>query len=177
MVMTLNLIPLLIFPFCLIVAAFNDARSMTIPNEVSIILFLGYSIAALVVGVSFTEIGYAYLTSLCVFAVGFAIFAIDPRIFGAGDTKLLMGIAPWFGGMAFLKVLFYIALIGGVIAAALLLLPIVLRRLPALCYRVPMLDRLTTAQSRYAYGIPIAIGALISIPESPIFQAFSNLPR
>lgn len=175
----LTLFPLLLFPFCLFAAALNDARSMLIPNELSVILLIGFGIAAAAAGLSWEQIGYAMLTALIVFAIGFVIFALG--LIGAGDVKLLIAIAPWFGPTEFFPAFAAITIFGAILGVILFFGPNIVRKFPRLCVAIPPLAHFAAisnvnGKTPYPYGLAIMAGSLWCFPDSTLFKTIAGLP-
>src|SRR5690606_3211785 len=84
-----------VFPLCLAVAAFSDLFTMTIPNRVSAVLLAAFILVAPLAGLGLADIAQHLAAGLVVFAVCFALFALN--IMGGGDAKLLTASAVWFG--------------------------------------------------------------------------------
>jgi prepilin peptidase CpaA len=162
-------VPLILFPFCLIAAALSDARRFLIPNSLSVALVLGFVMAAGIAGMEWSAIGNHVLTAFVVLAVGFGLFCIN--VFGAGDGKILAAIALWFGWPSFLSTLIVIAFVGGALCLGIVNARSFARRFPAMSLRFPSLARLAaTEELKCPYGIAIAIGALLTFRNSPLFE-------
>lgn len=105
---------LLIFPFSLIFAGISDAMSFTIPNRVSLVLFIGFLILAPISGMSISEIGMNVLVGFLALLVGFALFARG--IIGGGDAKLIAAASLWFGVELIGPFLLMTAVFGGLLS-------------------------------------------------------------
>ena len=156
-----------VFPLCLAIAAFSDFFTMTIPNRVSAILLATFIVIAPLAGLSLGETGFHLLAGLLVFAVCFALFAIN--VMGGGDAKHLTASAVWFGPTASLvSYLAYVSIFGGVLTLVLLALR---ARTPAiLASGLPVPNHLLTAK-KVPYGIAIGIAAFVTYPASPLMKA------
>lgn len=155
-----------VFPLLVIVAALKDVTSFTIPNWISIGLVLAFYPAALAAGLSLGAIGIATAVGAAALVVGMAMFAM--RWMGGGDAKLLAGCALWMGWPAVLPFLLATALAGG--ALALILMQMRSNLLRPYFERGPAwMGRLVTAPDA-PYGLAIAIGALIMLPQSPLLR-------
>ena len=156
-----------VFPICLAVAAFTDLLTMTIPNRVSAILLGAFVVTAPVAGLGIGQIGLHFSAAATVFAVCFCLFALG--VMGGGDAKLLTASAVWFGFDASLvSFLIYVAILGGVLTLAILLLRS--KQHVILAAGVPVPSLLLTAK-KIPYGIAIALGGFAAYPASPMMQA------
>jgi prepilin peptidase CpaA len=157
----------LIFPLCLSVAAFSDLFTMTIPNRVSLILIASFVIVAPLLGMSLPVIGMHFAGAAVVFAVCFALFALN--IMGGGDAKLLTAAALWFGyDQSLMTFLVYVAYIGGLVTIAILILRSQRQTINAMGLPIP--DSLLIAK-KIPYGIAIGIGGFLAYPSSPLVEA------
>jgi prepilin peptidase CpaA len=164
---------LVLFPFCLTLAAFSDLLTMTIPNRVSAVLFVSFLLIGSLVGFDLVQIGLHIAAAAAVFAVCFCLFTAN--VMGGGDAKLLTASAIWFGFDASLAAfLLYVSVFGGLLT----LLVLLLRRQEnlLLAARIPVPRLLLTAK-KIPYGIAIALGGFAAYPSSPLMQAaFVQLP-
>lgn len=181
----MSAIPMLLLPFCLFAAALNDARRMLIPNELSIILLVGFAFSALWVQFPLEMLIDAALTTVVVFVCGFTLWAtgqtLGKRLIGAGDIKLMTAVAPWLGSFVFIKGLIYITFFGALLGIALMITPRLVRMVPSVMLRSKTLSKIgardgATVKSFYPYGIAIMAGTLCAFPSSPMFKALAGLP-
>jgi prepilin peptidase CpaA len=156
-----------VFPLCLAVAAFSDFFTMTIPNRVSAILLAAVLLVAPIAGLTLAPIGLHLLAALIVFAVCFALFAIN--VMGGGDAKLLTASAVWFGlTPSLLAFLVYVSFFGGVLTVVILSLR---RHTNAIIASgLPVPDHILTAK-KVPYGIAIGFAGFLAYPDSPLMQA------
>jgi prepilin peptidase CpaA len=157
---------LVVLPFCLALAAFSDLLTMTIPNRVSGVLLVSFFLIAPLAGFDLAQFGLHVAAASLVFAVCFCLFAAN--VMGGGDAKLLTASAIWFGlNASLIAFLFYIAVFGGLLTLAVLLL----RRQEnvILAMRIPVPRLLLTAK-KIPYGIAIALGGFAAYPSSPLMQ-------
>lgn len=159
--------------FC---AAFTDLAWGKIFNWLTYPLFLaGVGAAALSGG--WSGLGSA-LFGVFVVAV-FFLPMFQARVMGAGDVKLLMGLAAWLPWRTTIHVLVLSILVGGILAAILLLMsgkmrPFLgrLRRfflsvfVKELSLEAPALDR---SQS-FPFGIPIALATWWVLWSDPVLK-------
>ncbi|MFN0024106.1 MAG: prepilin peptidase [Parvularculaceae bacterium] len=154
------------FPAALIIAALNDIYEFKIPNWVSAVLFCAYFAAGLGLGADAGVLLEGLLLACAALVIGFALFAL--RIIGGGDAKLLAASAPWVGLSALAPFMVNVALAGAALAIVLLLF----RRMPPLPIyaQTPWLLRLHQRPKDIPYGVAIAVGALLSFSQTPLFQ-------
>ncbi|MEM9726265.1 MAG: prepilin peptidase [Pseudomonadota bacterium] len=159
------------FPLALIAAALTDLQRFIIPNWTSLLLILGFGVAftagavngALGVGDLATHLG----VGLAGFAIGFVLWACG--LWGGGDGKLLAAAALWFDPSAVLMMLLWVAVFGGLTAIACFMLV----AFKEVLYPLPVVGRLPFEKySRTVpYGVAIAAGALMALPDSVMFSA------
>ena len=161
----LNSAIMVVFPFCLAFAAISDALTMTIPNRVSILLLVSFTIIAPLAGLSWQSYAMHFGAGLIVFAVCFALFGIGAM--GGGDAKLLTVTAVWFGwNMQLLDLLITIAVIGGFLTLFL----IFARSSILAAYKYGPINHLMEPEAGIPYGIAIGTAGLICYPQSPLMQ-------
>ena len=157
----------IIVPLCLAVAAISDLLTMTIPNRVPAILLGAFVLVAPLAGLSLPVIGMHLAAGLIVFAVCFALFAMN--IMGGGDAKLLTASAVWFGlNGSLMAFLIYVSFIGGILT--LLILMMRSRENTIIASGLPVPHLLFTAK-KIPYGIAIGLGGFFAYPSSPLMMA------
>lgn len=166
--MTLASLLCLLFPAMAILAAVYDARSMTIPNWISIVLALGYVPVAFIVGLPVADIGWSVGIGFIALVIGIALFAF--RILGGGDAKLLAASAMWVGLSGLLPFVLYTALAGGALS---LLLLTVRKWMPLMPIVVgpQWIQRLLEPKGDIPYGIAIAVAAVLVYPQTALVIA------
>ncbi len=153
-------------------ACVHDLRSRRIPN------YLTFGSALLAIGYGAATRGWAGLgLALAGWALGMAIFVpfYLLRGMGAGDVKLLAALGAWVGPVSLLSLTLYTALAGGAMA---LIVVVWQRKLVAtfrnlwmlFCHwRVAGLGPVAEISlenknaPRVAYGLPIAVGAVLTL--------------
>ncbi len=152
-------------PAAWIVAALNDIKALRIPNWISIALIASYPVAGLLAGISLGDIGLNLLLGVVVLFMGMGLFAF--KILGGGDAKLIAASVPWVGMSALWIFLFKVALIGGLVAVALMMF----RKSPLLPVyaQAPWILKLHQSGQQIPYGIAIAGGGLWTLPQTQIF--------
>lgn len=156
-----------IVPLCLAVAAISDLLTMTIPNRVPAILLGAFILVAPLAGLSLPMIGMHVAAGLIVFAVCFALFAMN--IMGGGDAKLLTASAVWFGlNGSLMEFLVYVSFLGGILT--LLILMMRKQEDAILASGLPVPHLLFTAK-KIPYGVAIGFGGFLAYPSSPLMMA------
>jgi prepilin peptidase CpaA len=114
----INLFFMIILSALVVWAMITDVKSYRIPNAVNLAIILLYPAAFLI---SDAPLNWqnALLGFVIIFAVGFALFALN--IMGGGDVKMLSAVALWVEyGMELGNFLMLMALVGGVLTIFLL---------------------------------------------------------
>lgn len=166
----MELLPVLILPLLLTIAAVSDMTTMTIPNWVSGLLIAAFAVLSLTFGMPLREIGLSFGVGFAVLLLGMALFAL--RWLGGGDAKLLAAASLWFGWPGVLYFLVYTMLVGG----ALSLVLINFRRLsmPTQVLGVEWIARLHKIDEALPYGIAIAIGGLAALSQVPLMPLLNG---
>ena len=159
---------------CLIAAAF-DIWKLIIPNRVSLLIVVLFFATALILNLysGFPVPWLSHIGALfAVLVVGLGFYHFGAL--GAGDVKLLTAISLWAGFENLLEYLIIVALCGGALALALLLL----RRLVTglLLYQGSpqniTLPRILLPREHIPYGVAIALPAIYLATELPILGGF-----
>ena len=155
-----------------VVGCLHDLRNRRIPN------YLTFGSAALAIVYAAVTAGWAGLGfALAGWVVGILLFIpfFLLRGMGGGDVKFLAALGAWVGPASLLTITFYTAIVGGVMAMAVILWRRKLRSTFGnlwllLCHwrvsGVRPLDELSLDNKdapRLAYGLPIAVGAMLTI--------------
>ena len=162
--MLLTFIIVMIFAAPMLLAAFKDATTMTIPNWISLAMIAGFVIVQPFVFQGWSNLGTHFLVGLTFFAAGFAMFAFG--WLGGGDAKLMAATALWWEWSDSVMYISYTTLTG---AALGLLLLFGRKFLPAsiLTSETPLAK--LKEEKNMPYGIALAAGALLTLPQSAIF--------
>jgi prepilin peptidase CpaA len=158
---------LFVLPALLAAAAGWDLASYTIPNVLSVLIVAAFAAFAVASGMAAGAIGMHVLAGILGLAAGFALFALG--YIGGGDAKLFGAIVLWLGFHDLLDFAFLASLFGG--GLALLLLSLRRWPLPAALMGQGWLVRLHDAGSGIPYGIALAAGALVLLPNTEFFRA------
>lgn len=156
---------LMIFPIVMISAAFSDLATLTIPNRLSIVLFVSFAPLAVAAGLPFQAVLMHLVAAAAVLLVGFLLFVA--RTLGGGDAKLMAAASLWIG-LDHLPIFFlYLVVIGGALAVAILLY----RRLPAAATAMgpAWASRLHDKSTGIPYGIAISGAALLALPQTELY--------
>ncbi len=166
----MELLPVLILPLLLVVAAMNDIATMTIPNWISGLLVASFLPLGFAFGMPIGDIAVALGVGFGFLLVGMACFALG--WIGGGDAKLIAATAVWFGWPASLTFMFCTMLAGG--AATLVLLLFRFMRVPDPVLSVPWVGRLHSTNEALPYGVAIAAGGLIALRQSPLIDLMAG---
>lgn len=150
--------------------AIRDLISYTIPNWISLAIIGLFPVAALSAGMSLPTVGLHLGIGVAVLVAAMAMFAL--RWIGGGDAKMFAAAALWMGWPMVVDFVLWTAISGGVLAAALMSL-----RQPAFRPMVlsgpPWLVKLSEPGGAAPYGVAIAVGALATLPQSPLLSGLA----
>ena len=165
--MTAQLLVIAVLPALLALAAGWDLASYTIPNWLQVALVAAFAVFLLAAGMTPAMVGWHLLAGLMGLAVGFTLFALG--FIGGGDAKLFAAVSLWLG---FDLDLMSYMLIASVLGGALTLALLALRKLPlpALLTRQSWLVRLHDERAGIPYGVALAAGAFLILPQTEIFR-------
>lgn len=156
---------MVLFLSAVVYAAVSDLFSMKIPNALCLALIILFIPAAWLSDMSAAAIGYSVGVAVAVFAVCFLLFVLN--VMGGGDAKLLTALALWFGlTPALLVFLVNVAFAGGVLTLVIL---VIRWKSHWVTDRGVWLPASLTTAKKIPYGIAIAAGALMAMPQAPIF--------
>ncbi|WP_453976610.1 A24 family peptidase [Brevundimonas sp. Marseille-Q4549] len=165
----LLLILLGVFPALVIVGGLNDLTTMKIPNWISLALVGVFLPAALLAGVAPMDIAVHVGVGVAALLVGMAMFALN--WIGGGDAKLLAAGCLWMGVSGVLPFLVWTGVAGGglclLLMSARAYYPMVA---PSLSQA--WVARLMQPGGDIPYGVAIAVGALMALPESGVVLAY-----
>ncbi|MEJ0027983.1 MAG: prepilin peptidase [Rhizomicrobium sp.] len=164
--MAAELLVLIVLPALLALAAGWDLASFTIPNFLQLALIAAFAAFVIFAGLSPAAIGGHLLAGFVGLAVGFTLFALG--YVGGGDAKLFACVVLWMG---FRNLLDY-ALVAAVMGGGLSLLIIAMRRLPLPVFLGSQhwIARLHDAKAGIPYGVALAAGAFLVLPQTEIFK-------
>ncbi len=152
------------------VAGFMDILTWTIPNRVSLVLVFGFGVAVTLLNIPWPVLFSQLAAGLTILLISFAMFARG--WVGGGDAKLMAAAALWLGFGHLLPFLFWTAMLGGVLALALL----TYRRVfpPLWLVSQPWAMRLHDPKEGIPYGIAIAGAGLIVYPSTGWMTGFAG---
>lgn len=175
--MVLAFFIMMIFAVGMFTSAIKDALTMTIPNWASVMVLGGFFLTVPFMWGAWGEVGSAWsifgehlLVGVSVFLFGFVIFAFG--WLGGGDAKLMAATAFWWQWTDLLMYVTYTTLAGGVIAIFILWGR---KYVPVKVLTADWLHRLVKDEKRMPYGLALAFGALVTLPQSEIFRAAVGL--
>ena len=158
-----------VFPALVIVGGLHDLTTMKIPNWISLALVAVFFPAALLAGVAPTDIAIHVGVGVAALLVGMAMFALN--WIGGGDAKLLAAGCLWMGVSGVLPFLVWTGVAGGglclLLMSARAYYPMVA---PSLSQA--WVARLMQPRGDIPYGVAIAVGALMALPESGVVLAY-----
>lgn len=156
------------FPLAVAYAAVSDFRTLEIPNWTSLAVAASFLPAALIGGAGYPVIAMHYGIGFALLAGGAFLFARG--LIGGGDVKLLAAAGVWMGFNDLAAYLALVALIGGGLALAVL----ILRRFsgrPGFLETLPWIGREMTGDEGVPYGVAIGLAAIL------LFSRSAVLPR
>lgn len=161
---------LTIFPAAVILAAFTDLFTMTIPNRISLVLVAAFLALAPFTGLTLQQFGWHVAAGLIVLAATFGLFVAG--IIGGGDAKLVSAVALWVGMEQLLPYLLIASIFGGALTLGLM----TFRKmpLPVNWNSLGWLSRLHAPQGKIPYGVALAAGALWIYPETTWFTGLAG---
>lgn len=162
--MFLAFLIVLIFGATMLMAAFKDATTMTIPNWISLALLACFFLIIPFAWPGWSEFGTHLLVGLSFFLAGFAMFAFG--WLGGGDAKLMAATAIWWQWPDAIIYIFYTTLIGAALGLALLFGR---KFIPVSVLTSPWVYKMFKDEKKMPYGLALAAGALITLPQSGIF--------
>jgi len=162
--MLLTFIIVLIFAGTMLTAAAKDATSMTIPNWISLVVIAGFIIVTPFVWMGWDGLFQHLLVGLAFFAAGFAMFAFG--WLGGGDAKLMAATALWWQWDDAAIYVIYTTFLGGILA---LLLVFGRKFIPERVLTAQWAHHLFRDEKKMPYGLALAGGALLTLPQSAIF--------
>lgn len=156
---------LVLYIALVVYGAWSDARTLKIPNWVSLALLVAFFPMALSAGLDLESVSWHLGGGLLLLVVGFTLFAVG--LFGGGDAKLLAVCALWTGWDQLLWLLATVVLVGG----GLCILVILLRRGLGMWpdWLVNAAKGLFEPDKAVPYGIAIAAGALLVLPRMDLY--------
>lgn len=138
---------------------FFDLTRYIIPNWLNLAVIVFYPVFVLASPVP-VDWQHGLIALGVMFAGGFTLFGL--RLMGAGDIKLLCGLALWCGfSKALLSLVVYTGVLGGVLAVGAYALRLMLPAFLAKCSREVKIPRLLTHGEPIPYGLAISVAFMI----------------
>lgn len=161
---------LLMFPAAMAYAASMDLLTMTIPNRISILLVGSFLLLAPLAGFAWPAFGMHIAAGALMLAVGIVMFSLG--WVGGGDAKLIAGVALWLGFEQLLPFLVTMVIVGGGLAALLLMY----RRFVPAGYAMMTVwsERLYAKETGIPYGLAIAAAGLWVYPKTAMFALLTT---
>ena len=159
-----------LFPGLMVVAAFADLLTMTIPNRLIIALAAGFFIVAALIGLGWADISVHIAVAIGAFALSLALFWLG--WIAGGDVKLFVATSLWVGPQWIVAYSFYASALG--MSLALILLVWRALRLPSMLASQGWLVRLHSPQEGIPYGIALAGAGLLIYPSTPFMSVLVN---
>ncbi len=169
----LELLVATVFPALVIVAALRDTTTMTIPNWLCAAGALAFLPVALASGMTLATTGIGVAVGFAVLVAGIGMFAA--QWIGGGDAKLLAVCSMWLGWQQLLPFALWTAIAGGGLAVFLLWARKIAVHIPS--QRPDWVQTLLKPGGDVPYGIAIALGALVTFPDSPVMTTLQNAIR
>lgn len=163
--MILPFIMMTIFAIGMLVTVYKDVTTMTIPNWVSLFVFSGFLVMVPFVWQGWDNFAVHVMAGGLMFVIGFAMFAFG--WLGGGDAKLMAATSFWWVWSDLLIYVFYTTLAGGVLALFILFGR---QFVPAKVITAPWMYRMIKDESKMPYGLALAFGAFMTLPNSEIFK-------
>ena len=157
------LVLLLAIGFIVTVAAIYDATTLTIPNWISVALVGLFPIVAVCSGTDFTAVGIHLVIGFGALLAGMILFAFN--LIGGGDAKFFAAVSLFVGLSDLASYVVIVVFAGGALA----LLIVGAKRLDVFGVSMDWFLARTRNGSVIPYGIAIAFGALMVLPETQLF--------
>jgi prepilin peptidase CpaA len=156
-----------IFPLLAIASGVFDFLTLRIPNWLNGLTALAFVFAALVFAMPLPLAGLHLAAGFALLVLGFGLFAAN--LIGGGDAKMLAAAGLWIGFEHIVPFLIYTTIAGGVLAIAVL----AFRKAQAYAQMTGMDAFASIAAKKIdlPYGMAIAAGALLVLPETWWFAA------
>lgn len=158
------------FPLAMAFAGAIDLLTFTIPNRVSLALFVGFIVSVFLAGTPWPLLLSHVAAGITTLFIGLILFTLGWA--GGGDAKLMGAAAFWFGFDHLLAFFFWTAVLGGVFALVLLAYRQILP--PVWLVGQSWAMRLHDPKEGIPYGIAIAGAALIVYPSTGWMTGFAG---
>ena len=159
---TIALAAILLFVAFMVAAGLMDLFTMTIRNTLVVAMLVLYAALAPLAGLGVAAIGASVVVAVLVFVGGLLCFSFG--WIGGGDAKLAVSTVLWLGAEQAFSYLMATALFGGLLT--LIILAFRLIPLPAGLTGQIWLQRLHGKSTGVPYGVAMALGGLVVLPNS-----------
>ena len=163
--MILPFLMLMIFAASMLTTVYKDATTMTIPNWTSLLVLAGFFLVVPFAWQGWAIFGEHLASGMLMFAIGFAMFAFG--WLGGGDAKLMAATSFWWTFPDLLNYVFYTTLAGGALGIFILFGR---QFVPARVLTHPWMYRMIKDDKHMPYGLALAFGAFVTLPQSEIFN-------
>jgi prepilin peptidase CpaA len=167
--MLLGLSFLVFFAFLISVAAVYDFRYYTIPNAVSLALFVGFLVVSFIVDYTLQDVLISFLYASLSMVIGFILFCFG--FIGGGDVKFYSALMLWIGREEAFPFFILMAIAGGVMVLARLITWLFWHKIEMF----PFSNHMKQLHDPLAYGICICVSAVAVFPVSPLFSKLLGL--
>jgi prepilin peptidase CpaA len=161
---------LTLLPGAVAFAGAMDLLTMKIPNRISVLMVLAFFPLALLAGLDLWTIADHVGAGFLMLVLGVLLFI--PGWFGGGDAKLMAAIGLWIGPDNLMSYMLWVALAGGLIAAAFFSARSV--PLPRMLLGEAWALRLHRHDTGIPYGLALAAGALLVYPHTVWFTILAG---
>ena len=148
------------FPLTMAYMALSDFRTLHIPNWASVFVAAAFLPAALLGGMETAALAKHYGVGFALMIGGALLFARG--LIGGGDVKMLAAGGVWFGAGGVVPYLILVALLGGAVGLAVL----VMRKLPG--PKPAWLEGNGAEDRAVPYGVAIGLAAVILYSRNPL---------
>lgn len=157
-----------IFGMSMLMAAYKDLTSYTIPNWISLVMIGGFLVLSPFLGLSWAEFGI----HIAVFAGSLAVMMLMFGLgwLGGGDAKLFAATAIWWMPHDLLVYSVYTTLAGGALAIIILLSRTLL---PAKVRTAGWVHRILRDETKIPYGLALAFAGMVTLPMSAIYLSLT----
>lgn len=149
-----------LFIIFILIAARSDAKTLRIPNWISLFLLVNFIVAGVSSGMSMENLLVGLGVGFAALVVGFVLFSL--RLFGGGDAKLYAAISLWMGWPLVAYYSIGVMLLGGAVA----LLAVALRKGIGLWpdWVIKIAPGMFEKNKSVPYGLAIVAGAMAVMP-------------
>lgn len=165
---SLAALPLILFAGLVCVAALSDLTSYIIPNWISAALLAAFPLAALAAGLHWGVVAQHAAVGGVALIAGMGMFALNWM--GGGDAKLFSASALWIGVQGLPHYLVAAAFAGAALTIGLIMARKLFAMAPAVA-APGWVQTLLSPKGDVPYGIALAAGALIALPQTQLFAA------